>query len=129
MVRWYHAPWDLCDHSKIYIDEKGDKKYEPKRNDDRVNTHNRETLMMWRVNIYWQPVLSKRVIINYIEKYVAKSKKGSETFYNMLMRVSSIQNPNEPTARAYKSLLCESIIDREIGAQETCHLLLKLPLS
>ena len=47
----------------------------------------------------------------------------------MLMRVSSIQNLNEPTARAYKSLLCESIVDRDIGAQETCHMLLELPLS
>ena len=86
-----------------------------------MNTHNRETLMMWRDNINWQLVLSKRVVINYIVKYTAKFEKGSETFHNMLMRVSSIQNPNEPVARAYKSLLCESIIDRDIGAQETCH--------
>ena len=69
------------------------------------------------------------MVINYIAKYVDKSKKGSENFHNMLMQVSSIQNPNEPAARAYKSLLCESIIDRDIGAQETCHLLLELPLS
>ena len=129
MVCRYHAPWDLCDHSKIYIDEQGGKRYEPKRNDDRVNTHNRETLMMWRANIDWQPVLSKRVVINYIAKYAAKSEKGSETFHNMLMWVSSIQNPNEPAALAYKSLLCESIVDRDIGAQETCHMLLELPLS
>ena len=80
-------------------------------------------------NIDWKPILSKCVVINYIAKYAAKSEKGSETFHNMLMRVSSIQNPNEPAARAYKSLLCESIIDRDIGAQETCHLLLELPLS
>ena len=51
MVCRYHAPWDLCDHSKIYIDEQGEKKYEPRRNDDRVNTHNRETMMMWMENI------------------------------------------------------------------------------
>jgi len=47
----------------------------------------------------------------------------------MLMRVSSIQNPNEPATCAYKSFLCETIIDRDICAQETCHLLLELPLS
>ena len=51
MACQYHAPWDLCDQSKLYIDEQGEKKYEPRRNDDRVNTHNRETLMMWRANI------------------------------------------------------------------------------
>ena len=94
-----------------------------------MNTHNRETLMMSRDNIYWQLVLSKRVVTNYIAKYAAKSEKGSKTFHNMLMRVSSIQNPNEPAACAYKSLLCESIVDRDNGAQKTCHMLLELPLS
>ena len=53
LVCRYHAPWDICDQSKLYIDEQGEKKYEPRRNDDRVNTHNRETLMMWRDNIDW----------------------------------------------------------------------------
>ena len=46
----------------------------------------------------------------------------------MLMCVSSIQNPNEPTERAYKIVLCESIIDKDIGAQEIFHFLLELPL-
>jgi hypothetical protein len=31
--------------------------------------------MMWRENIDWKPVLSKHVVINYIEKYVAKARK------------------------------------------------------
>ena len=26
MVCRYHAPWDLCDHSKLYIDEQREKK-------------------------------------------------------------------------------------------------------
>ena len=66
-------PWELCDHSKLYIDENREKKYEPMRNDDRVNTHNRETLMMWRDNIDWNHELSKHVVRNYIEKYASKS--------------------------------------------------------
>ncbi len=85
--------------------------------------------MIWRANIDWYPVLSKHVVINYIEKYAPKYEKKSETIHDMLMRVSSIQNPNEPAERAFKALLCETIIDRDIGAQETCHLLLQLPLS
>ena len=47
----------------------------------------------------------------------------------MLMRVSNIENPHEPAAHAYRRLLTETIVDRDIGAQETCHMLLKLPLS
>ena len=45
------------------------------------------------------------------------------------MCVSSIQNPNELVAHAYKTFLCETIIHGDIVAQETCHLLLELPLS
>jgi len=94
-----------------------------------VNTHNLETLMMWRANIDWQLVFSNHVVINYIEKYVAKYEKGSESFHDMLMHVSSIQNLNELTTHAFKHLLCETIVDRDIGAQEICHLLLEIPLS
>jgi len=124
----YKAPWKLCNKSKLYVDENGENKYEPRRNDDRLNTHNRETLMMWRPNIDWKHVLSKCVVINYIAKYAAKAEKGSETFHDMLIRVSNIENPNEPTTHAYRRLLCETIVDRDIGAQETCHMLLELPL-
>lgn len=116
LVCRYKAPWELCHISKLYVDDNGEKRYEPRRNDDRLNMHNRETLMMWWANIDWKPILSKNVVINYIAKYAAKAEKGSETFHDMLMRISSIQNPNEPAARAYRTLLCETIVDRDIGA-------------
>jgi hypothetical protein len=69
------------------------------------------------------------VVINYIAKYVAKYEKGSETFNGMLMHLSTIHNPNEPSTHAYTSLLCENIVDKDIDAKEMCHLLLELPLS
>ena len=47
----------------------------------------------------------------------------------MLMCSYSIQNPNEPTIRAYKNLLCKTIFGKDIGAQETCYLLLEIPFS
>ena len=57
------------------------------------------------------------------------NKKRSETFHDMLMHVSCIQNSNKLTSRAYKTMLFETIVDRDIGAQETCHFLLELHLS
>ena len=44
LVCHYKAPWDLCDHSKLYLDQNWEKIYEPRRNDDRLNTQNCETL-------------------------------------------------------------------------------------
>ena len=46
----YKEPWELCNTSKLYVDENGEKRYKPKRNDERMNTHNSETLIMWRSN-------------------------------------------------------------------------------
>jgi len=51
LVCLYKSPWDLCDHSKFYVDDNEEEKYEPRRNDDRLNTHNYQTLIMWRANI------------------------------------------------------------------------------
>ena len=48
------------------------KKYEPSRNDEILNTHNCETLIIWRANIDWKKTLSNFMVINDIEKYVAK---------------------------------------------------------
>ncbi|XP_059076868.1 uncharacterized protein LOC131031330 [Cryptomeria japonica] len=128
--RWYNAPWPLnLSGSKLYEDiETGEKKFEPARNDDRVNSHNRHILQLWRANIDWQPILSKHAVVKYIAKYAAKAEKSSETHHQMLMRLSNMEDPNDLAARAYRRLLTETIIERDIGAQETCHMLLELPL-
>lgn len=46
----------------------------------------------------------------------------------MLMYLSNLDNPNDLAPRAYRKLLTETVIERDIGAQETCHMLLELPL-
>ncbi|XP_059076823.1 uncharacterized protein LOC131057818 [Cryptomeria japonica] len=126
----YNAPWPLnLRGSKLYEDiETDEKKFEPTRNDDRVNSHNRHILQLCRANIDWQPVLSKHAVVKYIAKYAAKAEKSSETYHQMLMRLSNMEDPNDLAARAYRRLLTETIIERDIGAQETCHMLLELPL-
>ena len=37
-------------------------------------------------------------------------------------------NPDDLVACVYRRLLTETVIERDIGAQETCHMLLKLLL-
>ena len=66
--------------------------------------------------------------MNYIAKYAAKAEKSSETYHQMLVRLANIENPDEVASKAYKRLLTETLIERDIGAQETCHMLLELPL-
>ena len=94
------------------------------RNDDRVNSHNHHILQLWRINIDWQPSLSKHAVIKYITKYAKKARKRSRTYHQMLMCLSNMENLDDLAARAYKMLLTETIVERDIGAQKTCHMLL-----
>lgn len=44
-------PWGLCKMLILYVYETEEKKYEPRLNDERLNTNNHETLMMWHENM------------------------------------------------------------------------------
>jgi ATP-dependent DNA helicase PIF1 len=124
----YNAPWDVRDESLLFIDEKGRKKYEPARNDDRLNIHNLDLLAMWRANVDCQPVVSRHVVLKYIAKYASKAEKRSESYQDMLTRISNSGASEDSALSAYRRFLAETLVDRDIGAQETCHMLLKLPL-
>ena len=97
------------DGSRLFEDPTtGDKIYESTRNDDRVNTHNRTILQLWRENVDWQPVLSRHVVMNYIVKYAVKAEKSSETYHQMLVRLANIENQDEVASKEYKRLLTET---------------------
>ena len=76
----------------------------------------------------FQPVLSRYVVLKYIAKYASKAEGKSETYHHMLTRIATATRPKDPTSYAYQRLLLEAIVDRDISAQETCHMLQKLPL-
>ena len=46
----------------------------------------------------------------------------------MFMLLENIENPKFFSSKVYKKLLIETIIEKDVGAQETCHMLLELPL-
>ncbi|XP_059066108.1 uncharacterized protein LOC131857481 [Cryptomeria japonica] len=125
----YKAPWIIQEKSTLSNVENGQPKHTPARNDDRLNLHNPFILSIWRANVDCQPVLSIDAVIKYIAKYAAKAENKSETYHQMLSRISTNFEPDKPTPNAFQKMLVENLVDRDIGAQETCHLLLKLPLS
>lgn len=45
-----------------------------------------------------------------------------------MIRIINLENDDDSAIRAYRHLLTETIIKRDIGAQETCQMLLELPL-
>ena len=46
----------------------------------------------------------------------------------MLKIISNVIDFEIPSICAYKKILIETIVERDIGAHEMCHMLLKLPL-
>ena len=44
------------------------------------------------------------------------------------MHLSNLENLNDLATRAYIKLLTKIVIEKDIRAQETCHMLLELPL-
>ena len=84
---WYNAPWDLSEESRLFIDDQGRKKYDPIRNDDRLNVHKIDLLTMWHVNVDCQPVLSQHDVLKYIAKYASKAEKMFESYHDMLTRI------------------------------------------
>lgn len=72
--------------------------------------------------------MSKHVVTKYIAKYATKVEKSSETYHQMLLWLANVENPDGLVAKTYRRLLTETLIERDIGAQETSHMLLELPL-
>ena len=69
----YKCPWKVQNESSLYIDEKGQKTYNPTCNDERLNIHNPSILQTWRENVDFQPVLSCYAVLKYIAKYPSKA--------------------------------------------------------
>ncbi|XP_059064840.1 uncharacterized protein LOC131856900 [Cryptomeria japonica] len=125
----YKAPWNITEKSSLSNDDNGQPKHTPARNDDRLNLHNPFILSIWRANVDCQPVLSIDAVIKYIAKYAAKAENKSETYHAMLSQISTNFESDKPAPNAFRKMLLDNLVDRDIGAQESCHLLLKRPLS
>ena len=113
----------------MFIHTNGKKTYKPTCNDDRLNSHIPSILSIWRGNVDCQPVLDIHAIQKYIAKYAAKSETKSERFHQMLRRIVHAAPLLDPSIVAIQKFLSETLVDRDIEAQETCHMLQKLPLT
>ncbi|XP_057835431.2 uncharacterized protein LOC131045798 [Cryptomeria japonica] len=85
-------------------------------------------LAIWRANVDCQLVCSKKAVLQYISKYASKTKHKSESYTDMLKRIVGSTNSDDTILLVIQRLLMGIVADRDISAQETCHMLLKLPL-
>ncbi len=99
-----------------------------KRNDSRLNTHQRLQLQGWRANCDIQVVIDHYACVEYLTKYAAKGKPRSpmlkQAFNSIVQNVDSDTDPH----RAIKKIVMKSLGERDYAAQETMHHLLSLKL-
>ena len=69
-------------------------------------------------------IISQKKVIEYCTKYVTRSQSLRDVYTSI---VCSLKEGNN-SLKAVQKLLINSVGEREYSAQETCHLLLQLPL-
>ena len=61
-------------------------------------------------------------------KYASKAKPRSIAFSEIFNQILCDSKPDNPLLSLVQKLLLHSVAERDISAQETCHLLLGIPL-
>src|SRR4051812_32902524 len=119
---------DNVEHTIVQDNGHGQPELITKRNDPFINSHNRLQLQGWRANVNLKPILSIHAALQYISKYASKAEPQSAAFSEILNQVLSNSKPDDPILTPVQKLLLHSVAERDISAQETCHLLLGIPL-
>jgi len=121
-------PKELTDRTFIRDDNHGQPELVTSRNDPYINPHNRLQLQGWRANVDLKPVLTIHAALQYISKYASKSEPRSMAFSDIFNQILNKSKPEEISLISIQKLLINSVTERDISAQETCHLLLSIPL-
>ena len=72
--------------------------------------------------------VSRRKVIEYCAKYATKSEPRFQTLKDIFATIVRSLNEDNSSLKAVQKLLISSVGERDFSAQETCHLLLQLPM-
>lgn len=111
-------PKECSDLTEIRGDKRGQPELISKRNDPQG----------WRANVDLKPVLSIHAALQYIAKYASKAEPRSAAFSEILNQILNNSDANDSSLTTIQKFLLTSVTERDISAQETCHLLLGIPL-
>ena len=106
----------------------GDVQVETAQNDPVINSFNPIQLSAWRANVDMQYCISRHKVIQYCAKYATKCEPRSQMLKDIFANVVRGLNEDDRPLKAVQKLLINTTAERDYSAQETCHLLLKLPM-
>ena len=108
--------------------ENGDPVLLTSRNDGLVNGHNPVQLTAWRGNVDVQYCVSRRKVVEYCAKYATKCEPRSQPLKELYSCIVQGLHDGDRSLKAVQKLLISTVGERDFSAQETCHLLLQLPM-
>ena len=121
----YPKPLQPC---TVLVTESEEPTLLTKRNDGMVNSFNPIQLSAWRANVDMQYIVSRRRVIEYCTKYVTKSEPRSQSLKEVFTNIVHSLKEGNTSLKAIQKLLINSVGERDYSAQETCHILLQLPM-
>ncbi|KAJ8469320.1 hypothetical protein ONZ45_g16931 [Pleurotus djamor] len=98
------------------------------RNDQLLNSYNASFILAWRANIDIRPIINREAVIAYASKYASKGETVSSGHQHALHSAIARLEGEAPARAAYQKTLSTFVAERDISAQETCHLLLNCKL-
>ena len=98
------------------------------RNDGMINSINPLQLSTWRANVDMQYIVSRHRVIEYCTKYVTKSEPQSQSLKEVYATIVRSLQEGNTSLKVVQKLLINTAGARDYSAQETCHLLLQLPM-
>ena len=99
-----------------------------KRNDPRLNSHNRLMLQNWRANVDLQVIVDMTACARYMAKYFSKCEPHSKAMDAIYTDCISKLSLNSNSISAFQKAMIQVVGERDFGAQETAHILQSLPL-
>ena len=98
------------------------------RNDGLINSFNPIQLSAWRANVDMKFIVSRQRVIEYCAKYATKCEPRSQSLKDIFQGIVTSLKDGNTSLTAVQKLLINSVGQRDYSAQETCHILLQLPM-
>ena len=98
------------------------------RNDGMINSFNPVQLSAWLANVDMQYIVSRQRVLQYCTKYVTKSEPRSQSLKEIFTTIVRGLREGNSSLKAVQKLLFNTVGERDYFVQETCHLLLQLPM-
>ena len=111
-----------------FVTEDGDPVLLTVRNDGLINSFNPVQLSAWRAEVDMQYCVSRRKVTEYCAKYATKSEPSSQPLKDIFATIVRSLKEDSSSLKAVQKLLINTVGARDFSAQETCHLLLQLPM-